>query len=169
MGLDITAYSNLRAVGMHVATGWCEEDGHVTAFAYASFPQSFLGIPIIDQDSQSLYGGCYEVTDGTETFGFDAGPYGGYYRWRLDLAERFNPVELIERSFVEPDPAKPFYELIWFADNEGSIGPTAAAELLADFRAHVDEALPELDDYGAYSNFMRACELAADNGLISFH
>lgn len=172
MGLDITAYSNLRAVGRPPET-WCENEGHVRAFAYDSFPASFRGIPVLGNsvypNAQFLEGGCYETTEKTETCRFHAGSYGGYYRWRLDLAGRFNPIELNGRSFSEPDPGKPFYELIWFADNEGTIGPEAAKDLLADFREHVDEALPDLDDYFTYTNFMRACELAADNGLISFH
>lgn len=133
MGLDITAYSNLKHVGKHVkdtelnegepggADDWCYYDGHVQAMAYDSFPQSFRGITVLGVKvagaSKFLDGGCYETTAETHTHGFRAGSYTGYNRWREDLQRQFNPGR---------DPEKPFYELIWFADNEGTIGPEAA-------------------------------------------
>ena len=171
MGLDITAYSKLTAVGKHVADGqWCEEDGHVTALAYDCFPASFRGIPVLGTStyggSAFIDGGCYAETSGTETLGFRAGSYGGYGQWRDNLRLQFNP---------NTDPDLPFYELIWFADNEGCIGPDAAADLLADFRAHADVYAPPRPepwpDYytDKYLNWTRACELAAEAGLIQFH
>lgn len=166
MGLDITAYSNLRAVGEHV-DGWCEDEDHVGAYAYASFPKSFAGIPVLSERDGLLHGGCFELTNATRTHGFRAGSYSGYYRWRMALAARFNPVSQTVRGFSEPDADKPFYELIWFADNEGCIGQLAAVELLADFRAHSGDGEFGVDP--VFLNFRRACELAADGGLIQFH
>lgn len=166
MGLDITAYSNLRAVGKHTE-GWCEDDDHVTAMAYDSFPASFRGITVLGTEthgsSSFLIGGCYAHTEKTETHGFRAGSYSGYNAWRADLARQFNP---------ETSPNEPFYELTWFADNEGSIGELAAAELLADFRQHAAEYRP--GEYGdwfreKYADWTRAFELAADGGLVDFH
>lgn len=191
MGLDITAYSRLKHVGKHEKDpklnegqfggldDWCYYDGHVQAFAYDCFPQSFRGIPILGDmvdGNKFLVGGCYEQTEDTQTLGFRAGSYGGYSAWRLDLASQFNPVEYgIETgrpTMSEPDPDKPFYELIWFADNEGSIGPEAAADLLADFREHADRYVKPEGEWATptrYENWTRACELAADSGLIRFH
>lgn len=192
MGLDITAYSYLRAVGKHekdVALNegepggtddWCYYEGHVHAFAYDSFPRSFAGIPVLGTGGGLLEGGCYAITPATETHRFHAGSYGGYNAWRKHLAAQFNPsgtednAELGIPVPLEPDPEKPFYELIWFADNEGTIGEVAAANLVADFRAHAANYNPE-HPYGAeymlarYVDWTRACELAADGGLISFH
>jgi hypothetical protein len=168
MGLDITAYSNLSAAGKHT-TGWCEDDNHVTALAYDCFPASFRGITVLATEAHGgdrfLMGGCYALTEHTETHRFRAGSYGGYNAWRADLQRQFNP---------EPRPDGPFYELIWFADNEGCIGELAAAELLADFRQHAAEYRPPTDDpYGyyveKYADWTRAFELAADGGLVSFH
>ena len=141
MGLDITAYSDLKYIGRHVkdvdlnegeAGGpddWCYYDNHVQAFAYTNFPLSFRGIPILGELATSpgstfLVGGCYETTDATETHHFQAGSYSDYNWWRSDLARQFNPT-------AGPDIGQdlPFYELIWFADNEGCIGPEAAADL----------------------------------------
>ena len=193
MGLDITAYSRLKHVGKHEKDpalnegepggldDWCYYDGHVQAFAYDSFPRSFRGIPVLGTQTfhdgtAAIIGGCFEQTNETETIDFQAGSYGGYGAWRMDLASQFNPVEYgIEMgrpTMSKPDPDKPFFELIWFADNEGSIGPEAAADLLVDFREHAGRYVTPGHDfyYGEkYALWTRACELAADSGLIRFH
>lgn len=180
MGLDITAYSKLQHVGRHVEV-WCEDENHVAAFAYDSFPASFRGIPVLTTthgrwSSSFLDGGCYAITADTKVDGFHAGSYGGYNRWRRDLANQFNPYageEIAENGLrypLEPDPEKPFYELIWFADNEGTIGPEAAADLLVDFQNHASAYSPDLYWMRAlYADWTRAFELAADGGLVSFH
>lgn len=167
MGLDITAYSWLTSVGRHT-TDYCENDDHVNAYAYDEFPQSFRGIPVLGTTEHSgvtfLEGGCYALTAETKTHGFWAGSYGGYSRWRADLQEQFNP---------ERKPDGPFYELIWFADNEGCIGPEAALDLLDDFRHHATAYNPSASVSSfareKYEDWMRAFELAADGGLVAFH
>lgn len=199
MGLDITAYSRLEHVGKHgkdpernegepgELDDWCYYDGHVQAFAYDCFPRSFRGIPIlgtrhVGSGSPFIEGGCFAITEKTETLAFRAGSYSGYNHWRGDLAAQFNPAPMTfdprtGPAMTEPDPELPFYELIWFADNEGSIGPEAAADLLADFREHADRYVVPHPSEGAwrkdgetrYQLWTRACELAADGGLIRFH
>lgn len=170
MGLDITAYSRLKPVGKHT-DDWCEESYddnfnrvHVQAFAYSDFPQSFRGIPILGTKATFIQGGCFAVTEETKTHAFRAGSYGGYNHWRADLQKQFNPMR---------NEAGPFYELIWFADNEGCIGPDAAKDLLADFREHADRYDPgtEHPDYfrQKYQDWTTAFELAADGGLVDFH
>lgn len=181
MGLDITAYSRLRPVGFHEKvvelnegepgglTDYCYYENHVQAYAYDTFPLSFRGIPVLGMRQLGggdvfMQGGCYEETAGTEILRFRAGSYGGYGEWRGDLQEQFNPGR---------DPEGPFYELIWFADNEGCIGPEAAKDLLVDFRAHFERYMPPEDGrdwfMAKYMDWMRAFELAADGGLVDFH
>jgi len=186
MGLDIHAYSHLAYVGHHEK--WADEDAHYDqhheAYAYDSFPHALLGVPNVQTkagygSSTFLSGGCFEVTEKTESHGFRAGSYSGYNAWRADLAERFNPYGPGEGRDVygPPSPEGPFYELIWFADNEGTICELAAMNLLADFRQHEAEyrAAHEPGTYHGdydikrYADWMRACELAADGGLIDFH
>lgn len=179
MGLDIRAYSHLTYVGHH--EDWADEDAHYDqhheAYAYTAFPHALIGVPNV-RDKQGfsetfLSGGCFEVTEKTEEHSFRAGSYSGYNEWRRGLAEQFNPYSDGGRG--EPDPEKPFYELIWFADNEGTICELAAINLLADFRQHEAEyrAAHTDDPYDwsvrSYADWMRACELAADSGLIDFH
>jgi hypothetical protein len=184
MGLDIAAYSNLRYLGHHEVAEDSEhpydpetdERVHVEALAYDAFPHALLGIP---NQQLKTYGstryivcGCFEITEKTETYSFRAGSYSGYGRWRRDLADRFNPY----RDNGQPSPEGPFYELLWFADNEGTIGELAAISLLADFRQYEVEYRAahlgaEVGDYFVqkYADWLRACELAADSGLIDFH
>lgn len=167
MGLDITAYSRLKPVGKHTE-GWCGDESHVEAYAYDCFPASFRGIPILGTAAGSggdtfMVGGCYTVTGDTKIHRFRAGAYSGYGAWRDDLCRQFNP---------DTKPDLPFYELIFFADNEGTIGPEAALDLLADFDLHVNlYDPPEHIDYfrEKYADWHEACRLAADSGLICFH
>lgn len=168
MGLDITAYSNLKHVGEHTEE-WCEDEDHVSAYAYECFPQSYRGLPILRStasgDTTLVHFGCFERMDSTQTHAFRAGSYLGYGAWRADLSRQFNP---------DTDPARPFFELIWFADNEGCIGQQAAADLLADFRDHAKRYAPDLPGWAEiavqkYQDWTDACELAANGGLIRFH
>lgn len=168
MGLDITAYSNLTHIGRH-AEDWCPNGEHIQAYAYADFPLSFRGIPVLAEHDGSIHGGCYIASPDSETFQFRAGSYSGYNCWRRDLATQFNPKAGPNEGFDLP-----FFELIWFADNEGCIGPEAAADLLADFQAHADAYTPGADAYDEwyrekYTDWTRAFKLAADGGLVSFH
>jgi hypothetical protein len=170
MGLDVTAYSHLEPVGRHTDE-WCGADDHVQAFAYATFPQSFRGVPVVGikeiNGERFFEGGCYALTVDSDVFDFRAGSYSGYGLWREEVQRQFNP---------DRDPDLPFYELIWFADNEGTIGPEAARDLLADFQANLETFWSGLDALGplyerwvqAYTNWTRACQLAADDGLIQF-
>lgn len=165
MGLDITAYSRLKHIGIHTED-YCEDDNHVNAFTYDCFPNSFRGIPILETqktgNGQAFFeAGCYELTSETEVHGFRAGSYTGYNRWRDDLREQYNP-DLATDG--------PFFELIWFADNEGSIGPEAAKDLLADFLDNAESYVaPEGWDGQKYTAWTHAFRLAADGGLVRFH
>lgn len=167
MGLGITAYSKLTHLGRH-CDGWCPDEEHIQAYAYADFPRSFRGIPVLGERDGAIHGGCYVAGPDTVTFGFHAGSYSGYNHWRADLARQFNP-EAGRHQGVD----LPFYELIWFADNEGCIGPEASADLLDDFRAHADAYTPGDGGDGwyreKYADWTRAFELAADGGLVAFH
>jgi hypothetical protein len=177
MGLDIRAYSRLTYVGHHEE--WTDEDAHYEqhheAYSYDEFPHALMGLPDIRRSesvAQFITAGCFAETAETESHGFRAGSYSGYGAWRRDLADRFNPY----RENGQPSPEGPFYELIWFADNEGTIAQLAAVNLLAAFRQHEVEYRAAHADAGQgdwfvakYADWMRACELAADDGLIDFH
>jgi hypothetical protein len=184
MGLDITVYSNLQSLGKHTEK-WCYEEDHIMAYAYDSFPKSFDGIPILEifnsGESIFLHGGCFIPTEETEKYYFPAGAYHNYNIWRSDLARQFNPQrkEKVEGHFgfypSKPDVEKPFYELIWFADNCGCIGPLAAQRLFNDFKENEDkyQSLTDINGFNynkeKYQHWMKACEVASQSGLIDFH
>ncbi|MFE3795597.1 hypothetical protein [Nocardia tengchongensis] len=153
---------------------FCEE--HLRAFAYSCFPRSFRGLAdpdhvfdFGDDESEFIGGRCYEVS-GSETHSIEEA-YTGYNQRRDQLSLLFLGVGA---GAVAENPERyedgPFFELINFADNEGCIGPEAAANLLADFeagRATVESSAPDLLAW--YDNWTTACRLAAGTGLIDFH
>ena len=117
----------------------------------------------------------YEPTDQTKSYGFRAGSYTGYGEWREGLAEYAGLT--VRDYWGKPDTGQPFYELINFADNEGTIGPEAAADLLADFRqheagykaAHSGGGAMDQYDIERYHHWMLAFELAAQDGMVVVH
>lgn len=187
MGLDITAYSKLKHLGHHEVLSSDDDHPynpetwerlHVEAFVHKAFPHALAGVPdvkpLAGHEEVFVSGGCYELTPETESYGFRAGSYGGYAAWRRDLAEGFNPYR--ESGDGSPSPEGPFYGLLWFADNEGTILTEASRTLLAEFRNH-EQAYrlrllgTEREQYfiEKYMNWMRAFELAADGGAVEFH
>lgn len=191
MGLDITAYSHLKLAGKmcnsedEYAENFCEEN-HVSAFAYASFPRSYEGLAGADEvlemgwaGSKFIGGYCYAFTDKTESTGFCAGSYGGYGYYRNALSDCFLDLKKDLAAYPTDENywerlAKmtdvPFYELINFADNEGSIGPVAAEKLYHNHVEGRDAFLKHSPDYiHLYDNWTHAFDLARNDGLVHFH
>lgn len=181
MGLSITAYSKAKLLPKHLRIDRCYDE-HVIAFAYSCFPRSYRGLADADVvDGESIGDRCYDVSD-SEKHWFSAGSYTGYNVFRDVLSTAFHGVEA---GAIFKDPERyvdaPFFELINFADNEGTIGPDAAADLLKDF----DDGRSRWADYlveryadkpwdskyylEKYEDWAHACRLAADRGLIDFH
>lgn len=180
MGLDIIAYGIATPVGAlddvapisddGVPTSWCPHNDpdadpiHVMAFAYKSFEWSMRGLQP---------GRCYVVDN---SFHFAAGSYSGYGAWRCDLARVVLSVSAIEEVWndVEHYRDEPFFELIHFADNEGTIGPEAALDLAQDFdewravyvAAHSDDSHDW--DVQKYDEWTKAFKIAAGTGLVEF-
>jgi hypothetical protein len=168
VGLDIMAFSKLKKTDHKIPSDqWCEEEGHHQAYIISpDFYQSLKGL-------EENY--CYAETPETESISFHGGSYGGYNVRRSQLWKMATGLS----NDTWPDNVDalrdlPFFELVYFADNEGTIGSEAAVQLYGDFKAYHDqwnaEHTTEHERYNNwYENFMRACELAADNGLIDFH
>lgn len=178
MGLDITAVSKLRYAGKEELDGDEEwPDDLFIAFAYAGFEHSTRGLRGMTDTFQGgtfIGGHSYYATPDSEFHGFRAGSYGGYGEWRAGLATSTG--HSLGDYFSGGDDTLPFYELIHFADNEGTIGPESARDLLEDFRTHRETYVATRRgstwgqyDIERYDDWTRACELAADGGLVSFH
>ena len=104
---------------------------------------------------------------------FRAGSYSGYNWWRDQLAQMAYR-KPAERVWAENTDG-PFFELINFADNEGTIGPIACARLAEHFEAGRDTVRARLYDkvdgwdQQKYDEWARAFDLAANTGLVRFH
>lgn len=193
MGLDVTAYSKLEYVGRHepLDLAEMEEDGgtncrwtkdgdrfHIQAFAYDSFPHALAGLPTgaIQQEDEFITGGCFAIGEDNKAEWLAAGSYSGYGRFRDMLRACFAD----DSRSMREQPDAPFFELVWFADNEGTLLTQACTDLLADFKAgreqwvgFINETVPSLQDSSyyvrKYDEWTAALELAADGGLLDFH
>ena len=187
MGLDVNAYSGelIRPVAGHKASlrsdgspvpRYCPNRDHVVAFALVGFEQSL-------EDAEP--GRCYEIADQSSgSRYFYAGSYSRYHEFRGDLAMAIVGITQYEiQSNPDKYRDKPFFELIYFPDNDGVIGWKAADRLAQDFRDHRDRylavhAIPSDADPGAardalfmrnsYDSWQGIFEQAADGGLVTF-
>jgi hypothetical protein len=182
MGLGITAAQKAERLEPQPepdANGeWADElyDGErfAEAFAYEGFGQSLTGLSEPISNGAILYSGWYRLSGEIFQFGTT---YTGHGMFRAALAEAALGVSP-ERIEADADSyrTQPFFEFIHFADNEGTIGPAACADLAADFREQRDLVMPILpaDEELAwlrelYDNWQRAFELAAGTGIVVFH
>lgn len=179
MGLDISAHSKLRFTGYHPKDwDYCEKLDHLTAYAYDAFPHALAGVmesQKLVSDNGTLYFGCFVATEASESYRFRAGSYGGYGQWRMALAECFGT--------GKATPENPFYELVYFADNEGTILYPAAERLAEDFEENRerwgDYCVENFSSSGPFDNgtyylekyedWAHAFKLASEHGLVNFH
>lgn len=156
MGLDIVAYSGLRALSPSEIK-W--EDNYPTNgivfYLSEHFQDQYMGL---DEDA---------VYAENNSFSFRAGSYSGYNNWRGKL-EEFAEEHLFGGEFDE---------LINFSDCDGTIGPFVSAKLHNDFKvnlAKAEEFSNTLDgdwkEYfmEKYHDWMKAFEMASDNGAVMF-
>lgn len=180
MGLDISAYRKLTKLDVlfnedgepvDPATREPVED-YYRVYANPDFPGRADGL----EDRA-----CYSYAEAEHVF---SRSYSGYNRWRETLAKLAGyPLDYRETFGVrEPSHAAaawngkvqagaPFWELVNFADNDGTIGPVAAAKLLRDF-AEFDGRAKEITEdyfYSGYCELRRGLEIAADGGALDFH
>lgn len=176
MGLDITVHPIARRLDEHTCAernDGCYDAGHVKTYAYVGFEQSMRGLEPLTPDSEHanvVCGGWYDVS-AADSWGFRAGSYSSYGNFRRALARAawgFEPD--YEKSHPDQLRDLPFFELIYFADNEGTIGPASAADLAADFVEHGERVAPQLDEWDAssYLEWTRAFQAAAGHGLVVF-
>ncbi len=167
MGLDVTAFARVELTPEHTSGQDCEDEDHVLAFTL-DFPRSIRGL-IKDR--------CYRVEE--PVHGFRAGSYASYHHFRILLCQAalgipFDTLLMDPLAYVD----EPFYELLNFADNEGTIGPEAARDLAGDFAAGRDTVLPAMLAAAPpadrawlarlWEDWSKAFELAGPGGLVLF-
>lgn len=158
MGLDITAYRNLREVEKPVL----DEDGYPEDWMYQWKPGASM------EWSESVWPGKgfpikpRTVYEYDESYSFRAGSYSGYNWWRDRLNE-------FKGEFA-------FQELIDFADNEGVIGSKLSVKLRNDFNKYYEEAIVFSNTIkegeffiDKYIKWQKAFQIAAENGAVDFH
>jgi hypothetical protein len=159
MGLDITAYKNLKIVENPIL----DEDAQPLNWETEWKPGASM------EWSESVFQGRGEGVDSNtvytweDSFRFRAGSYSGYNMWRSKLED-----------FATGDQ---FQELINFADNEGVIGPVDSKKLAKDF---IDNELSYIafiacsgvdEDWyiDKYMDWKNAFIMASENGAVDFH
>lgn len=173
MGLDATAYSQLTKIENPELDedGYFDGDG-VQFYDNADFPGRIEGIegkPTVYAYSEAIE--CY------------SGGYGGYSGWREELAKLAGyPAAAVKRAIFLPEElrhdhgatlagAGPFYELIYFSDCDGTIGPVISAKLAKDFAGlqEAADAHPDPIFRARYGDWRTGFELAANGGAVKFH
>ena len=173
MGLDITAYRKLTPANGNEAfdeTGELKyEDNWTQFYKNPAFPGRADDI----QDHRA-----YKAEDSE---GFCAGGYGGYNRWRDQLAElagypltkhmQYGQEQQSHAAACWEGVEGPFSELINFSDCEGVIGAAVSAKLAKDFADFQEKADAHQDERfrDKYAEWRKAFEMAADAGAVRFH
>lgn len=185
MGLDLTAYSNVKTLPIDHDRPESElDETWIRAFAYNGFHRSTRGLADHDVPTRPTgWAGTliaardYDIT-GSSAHDWHGGGYAGYGMRRAVLATFAGIPQapsVITDAWIAEHQDRPFFELVWFADNEGAIGHEAAADLLTDFTEHRDALLPLAShfEHGRsweqwLDDWITGLTLAADNGLVKF-
>jgi hypothetical protein len=179
MGVDITAYSKLELTEPHDPDDACYDDEplHIEAFVYVAHRRSGDGLAGLDDSYDGVLGGRhYAVTADTVELEICSISYSGYGYVRRELCWAVHGVEIEVMWGDESRRQDPFMDLLYFADNAGTIGPVAAARLARDFSDETLRqrfiAISDVPGFPAgdwWDRWRRGAELAADGGLIRFH
>jgi hypothetical protein len=167
MGLDITAYSNIKFV--HQLPECKDETGYDDHFRLYYAGKNFISA------GDGLKEGCYCCEGGS--FGFRAGSYSNYNDWRGELSKCMLEVSP-EVIWKKPEEwrGEPFVELVNFSDCDGFIGPKTSDKLFIDFNNNLEKFLnwtigrTESDWFiQKYKDWMRAFKIASNGGAVKFH
>lgn len=165
MGLDVYAYQKLKMVDQpkELEPFIMNNLSHrlwVKVYSNPSFPRRafpFKTGELWVSDIEALH---FSVT------------YGQYSDWRDAMCRKFLGTRF-DYFLKHPNEfkRKPFFKLLWFADNEGVLGTPVCRSLLIDFSKHSDKASKvfEGSHLATYQYFHRALKFASDDGLIQFH
>lgn len=155
MGLDISAYKNVRIVE-------CDEPEY--RFYNQGWKQS--NMPHIDNKEIQI--------EFDEQFDFRAGSYGSYNVFRNIISETIHGIsaEMFWKMSDKEMENKAFRWLIDFSDCEGYIGTDYCEILYNDFKEHGNK-IKEACDNDTYKNLVdkwtHAFDIARNKGLVSFH
>ena len=185
--MGVSVYSVNKAV--LYSTGWMDsfmsdeeiddawERGLRQVFAYEGFHNSTRGFPGHDVVSKRdfIAENVYDISTG-ERMEVVSMSYGGYGAFRKTVGDLvgLNVKEQEVWKNIDTYKDMPFFEFVWFADNEGAIGPEACADLAADFELHEPfyverwKGKDSLGDYyvNHYRSMMDGFRHAAGEGFV---
>lgn len=170
MGLDCTAYKNIRQMSKEEVTydEYEDENGQVVD-RYPNNGISFYVNPGFSEVAKEIQ--PQAIYDFEEKFSWRAGSYSGYNSWRNWLA-KLAGWKNDEDAWNNGKNGQPFYELINFSDCEGTIGTQTCQKLLQDFISFEEKAKQMSQDsyyFNLYVTWKEAMIIASENGAISFH
>lgn len=168
VGLDITAYRNLRALPHDLQLQINNsDDRHDTACQHNAF---------IPYDHPNFPGRIGRLSNKT-AYWFDRTrvefglSYGYYDRFRTELA-RMVGIASLERWWACPvvPASMPFGEMLAFSDCEGTLGPEVCHRIALDFiRWGFASTRRDHDFSQTYDKFRVAFEHAAQDGCVDYH
>lgn len=175
MGLDITAHRKIKFEAMRSVEDYNaqEAEGVVAGWDYFyTWPGHInKNNPFPDQvrDSGLHAMGIYTWQD---AYGFRAGSYVYYNRWRDELSRIAIGVPASD-VWHNKDKyrEKPFYLIVNFTDSDGIIAGPAIKTLATNFAEHREGIAESASDefMELYDHFARAFAFALDDGCVRFH
>ncbi len=121
--------------------------------------------PVFDRPDDHFINDSYYNAD--SAFGFCAGSYGSYNRWRSELCESLG--KKIQDVWDNNLCDYPCYELINFSDCQGWIGPTISEKLFHDISKYETEINMDDRSMSILDDFKRGFEIAMLNkGVVIF-
>ncbi len=150
MGLDVIALRNLKVSD-------ADADNSTRFWDNPDFPGRAAGL---DCTKRYEYAAAEDFLD---VIGIS---YGGYNNWRNWLAVQAGYEGGAEEAWKAT--SGPFWELINFADNEGTIGPVACAKLALDFIAYADKVQGDELSMQRYKAFAEAFAFVGAQGAVKF-
>lgn len=177
MGLDITAYKNIKK-----SEAQLDDDGYAIdpatgeEIADGNWFPTWLNHDFPGRADDIEDGAVYTYEDCT---GLDVG-YGGHFWWRDELAKMAGyPVAELDMGYLKQKNyfggasqagGGPFYELINFSDSEGIIGTEVSKKLAADFIKFEGNSKVMGERFATlYQRWKAAFEMASENGCVRFH
>ena len=181
MGVSVYAFDKAYFLreGWMTDDEWENYDNLRQVYAYDGFAQSTRGFKNHDKSFKEglIAEGVYEISK-AKRMEMMSTSYGSYGEFRGIIAKEFGLSEIGKMDEI-PDSLRvlPFFEFVWFADNEGAIGPDACSDLALDFEAHCKFFLDKFkssEDYhikeyypNYYLGMMAGFRHAADTGFVS--
>ena len=159
MGVDCTAYERVTLVRACTTNSLSDDDWDAISEAGDLFLDN---LPVFAARGDGMPEGIYHPTG--KTLGWSSS-YPGYGRFRqaLCLAALHVEPEVVWDNY-DTYAAQPFAPLIYFADNEGFLGPETCKRLAADAEVPLD--VPGYDD--AWKRWQAMFKLAAGAGVITY-